>query len=380
MTIILFGASGFTGTLTASALAERLQAVAASGDPVPDVVLAGRSRERLEAVLASSGLAAEALDADVAVADAADEASVAALVGAEDTLLTTVGPFLRHGRPAARAAAATGARYLDSTGEPPFVRWLQDELHEQARSSGAQLLPAFGYDYVPGHLAAGLALAEAPEALGIRIGYFGFGGGVSRGTMASAAGVLVAPGFRWHGGRLEPDNGGARAAAFPVDGTTLNGLSIAGSEHLFLPRTHPQLADVDVYLGWLLGRYAPLLARTSPLLTAALQLPGARDLIEAGVAALVDRLPVPDGPSAEERVSARCVVLAQALDDAGDVLHEVAVTGPDPYELTAALLAEAALAPRDVPGQDPVTGVVGPLEAFGLPGLTALAARCGLAR
>ena len=45
-----------------------------------------------------------------------------ALVERGDVLVSTVGPFARWGEPAVQAAIATGAHYLDSTGEGSFIR------------------------------------------------------------------------------------------------------------------------------------------------------------------------------------------------------------------------------------------------------------------
>src|SRR3954449_6040763 len=104
--IVLFGATGYTGDLTARAMVGR------GLRPV----LAARSAERLEA------LAGELGGLDTMVADVADPASVRSLVERGDVLVTTVGPFARWGRPAVDAAIAAGAHYIDSTGETHFIR------------------------------------------------------------------------------------------------------------------------------------------------------------------------------------------------------------------------------------------------------------------
>ena len=104
--IVVFGATGYTGRLTAEAL------VARGARPV----LAARSRDRVEA------LAAELGGVETAVADVGDPGSVRALVERGDVLVATVGPFARFGQPAVQAAVAAGANYLDSTGEGSFIR------------------------------------------------------------------------------------------------------------------------------------------------------------------------------------------------------------------------------------------------------------------
>jgi short subunit dehydrogenase-like uncharacterized protein len=104
--IVVFGATGYTGRLVADALVER------GARPV----LAARNRSALDRMAAELG------GLDTAVADVAQPESVHALVERGDVLVSTVGPFLRFGRPALDAAVEKGALYLDSTGEPPFIR------------------------------------------------------------------------------------------------------------------------------------------------------------------------------------------------------------------------------------------------------------------
>ncbi|MQA97860.1 MAG: NAD(P)H-binding protein, partial [Streptosporangiales bacterium] len=143
--IVLFGATGYTGRLTAHALA------AQGAQPV----LAGRNADRLAELAGRLGLDS------TAVADVDRPETVRDLVEPGDVLISTVGPFLRWGAPALEAAVEAGAVYLDSTGEPPFVREVFETYGPRAERTGATLLTAFGYDYVPGNLAGALALRRA---------------------------------------------------------------------------------------------------------------------------------------------------------------------------------------------------------------------------
>src|SRR3954452_7715775 len=129
--IVLFGATGYIGELTARALA------AEGARPV----LAARDAERLET------LADELGGLDTAVADAARADTVRALVERGDVLVSTVGPFARYGETAVEAAIAAGASYLDSTGEGPFIREVFERYGSRARDAGCALVPAFGYDF-----------------------------------------------------------------------------------------------------------------------------------------------------------------------------------------------------------------------------------------
>jgi short subunit dehydrogenase-like uncharacterized protein len=358
--IVLFGATGYTGRLTAGELA------AAAARPV----LAGRDRGRLDA------LADELGGLDVAVADSARPASVRALVGEGDVLVTTVGPFLLRGEPAVRAAVAAGAHYLDVTGEPPFLRRVFEELGPLA-TGRCGLVPAFGVDFVPGNLAGALALREAgEEAAALAVGYFvSGGGGFSTGTLASGAGMLLQPSFAWRGGRLVRDRIASRVRAFPVRGRAWLGVSYGGSEHYALPRLAPGLRDVEVYIGWF-GRRSRAVQAASAAGAPLARLPGATAIGRAAAAALARR--TGGGPGEPARQASRSIVIAVASGADGRQLAQVRLRGPNVYTLTARLLAWGTrrAATQGIAG----TGALGPVEAFGLEALTGAAAEAGLER
>ncbi len=354
--IVVFGATGYTGRLTAQAL------VAAGAAPV----LAGRNATAL------GDLAAELSGAETAVADVADPDSVRALLGRGDVLVTTVGPFLRYGGPALAAALEAGAHYFDSTGEGPFIRDVFDR-DAQARRAGVALLSAFGFDYVPGNLAAAIALREAPDATRVDIGYFIASPGTSGGTRASVAGMLFERGFALRGGRIVPERSGARIRAFDVAGRSRTGVSIPGSEHLTLHRAHPHLREADVFLG-----LPPVAARglqlTSLVSDLAARVTPVRRLAEEAIGGIVKGST--GGPDAAARSRTRTWAVAEVRDDTGRVLSSATLSGVDPYAFTSAILgwgARTALAGgvRDM-------GALGPVEAFGLDELTAGAAAAGI--
>jgi short subunit dehydrogenase-like uncharacterized protein len=359
--VVLFGATGYTGRLAARELA-------AAGTPA---VLAGRDRRRLEALAGELGG-----DFQVAVADSASPASVRSLVGEGDVLVTTVGPFLVHGRAAVEAAVAAGAHYLDATGEPPFVRRVFEELGPRAGGRCA-LVPAFGYDFVPGNLAGALALREAgEEATAVAVGYFASGGGgYSTGTLASGAGMLLERSFAWRGGRLVRDRVASRVRAFPVRGRAWLAVSYGGSEHYALPRLAPALRDVDVYLGWF-GRRSRAVQAAAALGAPLARVPGARAVSRAAAAALARR--TGGGPEEPARQASSSYVIAVASAADGRELAQVRLRGPNVYTLTGRLLAWGA---RQAAGGGLAgTGALGPVEAFGLEPLAGAADAAGLER
>jgi short subunit dehydrogenase-like uncharacterized protein len=359
--IVLFGATGYTGTLTAEHLA-------ATGVPA---VLAGRSRQRLEQLASRLGG-----DFEIATADVARPATVEALVARGDVLVSTVGPFAKFGAAAVQAAIRAGAHYLDSTGEPSFARRVFDEYGPRAASEGVVLLTAFGYDCVPGHVVAGFALDDAgAKAVSVDVGYFSRGGRWSGGTLASLMGASRAPSFAWRGGRLVTERGGARTAHFDVGGRRARGLSFGGSEHLALPRSYPRLQTIGTYLGW----FGPLTSAVA----AAGAAQAALDRVP-GVSSLTDRLAArvapgsTGGPDAAARARTTSTFVAVARDAAGRQLAGARLQGIDGYTLTARLLVWGALQLRD--GSSPPAGARGPIEAFGLDTMARALAGAGLPR
>ncbi|MFE3228325.1 saccharopine dehydrogenase family protein [Nocardia sp. NPDC059228] len=141
--IVLFGATGFVGTLTAQYLAEAAPAGAR-------IALAGRSPEKLAAVRAELGAAAA--EWPLVQADSTDQASLDALAARTSVVVTTVGPYLRYGLPLVQACAEKGTHYADLTGEPLFIRECIDHFGERAAETGAKIVNSCGYDSIPSDL------------------------------------------------------------------------------------------------------------------------------------------------------------------------------------------------------------------------------------
>jgi short subunit dehydrogenase-like uncharacterized protein len=359
--IVLFGATGYTGDLTARALVDR------GARPV----LAARTESRVRAMADELG------GLDWAVADVGDPASVRALVERGDVLVSTVGPFVRWGEPAVQAAVAGGAHYLDSTGEPPFIRQVFERFGRGAQSAGVALVTAMGYDWVPGNLAGALALRDAgAEAVRVEIGYFISGAAsMSGGTRASSAAALLEPGFAWQGSRLVTERGARRARRFDVNGKARPAVSVGTSEHFSLPNVHPSLRDVDVYLGWFGPASEPMRAMSLGLSLVG-KVPGAKDALNSVAGKLVKGST--GGPDAAARAKSGSVVVAEAKDAGGRVLSEVRLEGVNGYDFTARILAWGA--ERAATGGLRGTGALGPVEAFGLDELEAGAREAGITR
>jgi short subunit dehydrogenase-like uncharacterized protein len=359
--IVLFGATGYTGDLTARALVDRGE----------KPVLAGRNADKLQRLAAELGGGL-----DVAQADVSRPESVRELVERGDVLVSTVGPFARWGGPAVHAAVAAGAHYIDSTGEPAFIREVFERHGQGAEAAGCALVTAFGYDWVPGNLAGALALREGGDAATrVDVGYFNTGsagaGDMSGGTRASAAGAIVSPSFAWRGGRIVTERGAKRVRSFTVRGRDRPAISAGSSEHFALPRLAPGLREVNAYLGW----FGPA-SRPMQAMSVVTSLPGVGAVVGAVASHLVKGST--GGPDAAQRERTGSHVQALAYDPSGRELAHVVLEGPNGYTLTGAFLAWGAARARD--GGLQSTGALGPVEAFGLDALEKGCAEAGLKR
>jgi short subunit dehydrogenase-like uncharacterized protein len=183
--VVLYGATGFVGRLTAEHLAQH-----AGGARIG---LAGRSRDKLAALQAELGAAAQ--DWELIVADAGDPASLAAMAAATKVVATTVGPYGKYDRGLAQACAQAGTDYCDLTGEVPFIRGSIDRSHDTAVASGARIVHACGFDSIPSDLGV-LLLHERVKADGegeleeTTLLVESFKGGISGGTIDSMRTVI----------------------------------------------------------------------------------------------------------------------------------------------------------------------------------------------
>ncbi|WP_063733626.1 saccharopine dehydrogenase NADP-binding domain-containing protein [Streptomyces sp. RTd22] len=376
--IVLLGATGYTGQRV-------LRELLARGE---EPTLAGRNPAKMLAV-------AERLEARLPVAevDVSSVKDLTRLLAPSDVVVSTIGPFMRLGVPTVAAAARVGARYLDSTGEGSFIRHVFNELDSVAADRGATLVPAFGYDYVPGNLAGALALERAGDrARHVEVGYFltrtGRGDEVRyRGTLRDAyalttggtrqtlVGAATEQGFAYRRprpgatARVVDERVAKRVSTFRHAGVARAAMSVAGSEHFGLPEVFPQLESVEVGLGWL-GRW------TRPVqLATTLQAPLLRSAkVRAAISRMSERLP---GADREPDSDGRSLVIAVARDGSGRALATTALTGPDPYEMTASLMAWGA-AHAAASDTDLRPGAHGPVAAYGLDPLRLGAAEAGL--
>ncbi|HUP91022.1 MAG TPA: saccharopine dehydrogenase NADP-binding domain-containing protein [Solimonas sp.] len=179
--IVLFGATGFTGQLTADYLAR-------NGGPTLRWALAGRNAEKLKLVRARLGDIDPACKSlELLEADSDNAEALRSVAESTKVVITTVGPYLKYGEPLVAACAAAGTDYVDLTGEPEFVDLMWLRYHEQAQKSGARIVHSCGFDSIPHDLGAWFTVKQLPEGVPLKVeGFVRAGGDFSGGTFHSA--------------------------------------------------------------------------------------------------------------------------------------------------------------------------------------------------
>jgi short subunit dehydrogenase-like uncharacterized protein len=336
--VVVLGATGFTGELTAQHLVRHAPQGAR-------LAIAGRNRGKLEAVRERLGA-----DLPLVICDTTDERSLRELAESTKVVITTVGPYTTYGEPVVAACAAAGTGYLDLTGEPEFMDLMYVRHHRQASETGARILHACGFDSIPHDLGTRFTVERLPEGVPLRVeGHVRAGGMVSGGTIASA--MLIMSRMRQASKAakerrsLEPDPGGRRvriSAGAPkkVDGLyllpapTIDPLVVRASA-LALDRYGPDFS----YGHYMASKRLPAVAGLAagvPVVAGLAQLAPARRLISS-------RFPPGSGPSEERRASSWFKV--RFVGEGGGRRVVTQVSGGDPgYGETSKMLAEAALA------------------------------------
>lgn len=365
--LVLFGATGFTGRLTAEYLARH----------APDGLrwaLAGRNRDKLEEVrhhLAT--ISANAADLELLHADVTDPTSLVEVAARARVVITAVGPYLAYGEPLVAACADAGTDYVDLTGEPEFVDRMYLRHHRAAVASGARIVHACGFDSIPHDLGALYTVEQLPDDVPITLrGVVRSGGMASGGTIHSALNQFARA-------RQMKEAYGARrrAEGRPADGRRSRAVSgrphkdsVLGYWLLPLPTIDPIVVArsgaalpaygpdfrYSHYAGTKTIRYAAGGAVVVGTLAAAAQVGPVRKL-------LLGRVAQGEGPDEARRDKSWFTV--DFVGEAGGRTVHTRVSGGDPgYTETAMMLAESALC-LALDDNPPTAGQVTTAQAMG---------------
>lgn len=358
--LIVFGATGFTGRL----VAEYLNTTYGIGGNVK-WAMAGRNPDKLAEVRGEIG-AGDKLP--LLTADASDASALDSLVSRAKVVVTTVGPYQRHGEPLVTACARNGTDYVDLCGEPAWMAKMIPLLQAPARASGARIVFSCGFDSIPFDLGVVFLQAEAQRRFGaplqrVRGRVRVIKGGPSGGTIASGLATFeemardpavartmadpfaLTPGFR---GPAQPDeewatyDDKAHSWTAPFMMAPINTKNVHRTNAL---RGHPWGADF-VYDERMMTGDGPLgqqrakaLARTTRVQNVMLGFAPARAVLRRFV------LPKPgQGPSKHQRETGRYEVLFVGETADGRTLKATVKGDRDPgYGSTSKMIAESAL-------------------------------------
>jgi short subunit dehydrogenase-like uncharacterized protein len=342
VTIVLYGASGYTGRLVVEELERRGL----------EYVLSGRDQAKLAAVAGERGAPVRAVPLD-------DERGLRELLADAEVVISCAGPFALTGHALVRAAIDTGTHYVDSTGEQPFIKSVFDRHGPAAERAGVALVPALGFDYAPGDCIARLA-AKGHEPLDeLVIGYAVKGFGVSRGTMRSALEIMKGGDVVYEDGDWRPAPFGVFRASFdfpdPIGRQAMS--RYPSGEVITIPRHTRTRRVTSLLTARTMAPHpalAPALPYTLPPLALTLRTP-LRGLLSRAVGAL------PEGPGESERRAAEFTIVAVARGEDGSEGRGVA-RGSDVYGLTAVTLVHGAEL-MSAPGYDRA-GALAPAAAY----------------
>ncbi len=377
--LVVHGATGYTGRLVVEHLVR-------SRVPGLSWAMSGRSLEKLAAVRDAAGAPG---DTPLLTADAADDASLAALAARTRAVITTAGPFQLYGSGLVAACARAGTDYLDLSGETAWMRAMIDAHERDARRSGARILFSCGFDSIPFelgvlHMQALARAAFGAPAVRAKSRVLALRGSYSGGTLASGRATAEAaardpavlallldpfsltPGFR---GPPQPSGAAAEydadveAWVAPFVMAPINTRNVHRSNLL---QGHAYGEDFT-YDEMLVAGPGEAGRAAAEAIAAALQGQGGEDAPEPG-----------EGPSPEERAAGSYDVLVIGKAPDGRQVR-VAVHGDmDPgYGSTSKIIAETALCLRERGGKVS-GGIWTPGAALGDALVDRLQARAGL--
>ena len=344
--IVVLGATGFTGALTAEYLARNAPSDCRWA-------IAGRSEVKLAAVRERLAAIDPALaELPLLTADVTDAASIKELAESARVVVTTVGPYLEHGEPLVAACAEAGTDYVDLTGEPEFVDRMYLAHHERAVATGARLVHACGFDSIPYDLGVLFTVKQLPSGVPLSVrGVVRAGGALSGGTFHSAL-EQMARGKQMQEAskerkRVEPRPEGRRVRA--TGSATPRKDPDLGYWLIPMPTLDPIVVkrsaaarddygpefSYQQFMGFKTLPMAGGMAAAMVGLVTAAQVPLARDLLKK-------KVPQGGGPSDGKREKSWFTV--DLVGEGGGEKVRTRVAGGDPgYGETAKMVAESAL-------------------------------------
>ncbi len=344
--IVIYGASGHTGSLIAEALFEQKL----------EFAMAGRDLSKLKA-------AAGDKCQDLRCAQASDHQGLVAIFEDADVVVNCAGPFGLIGEAVVRAALEADSHYIDTTGEQDFVRSIYEQFESAARAANRVIVNACAFEVALGDWAANAAWAalDVPVADSISISYAVDNMQPTKGTQLSILDAMGKPGYRWEDDRWIPVSPGAQRIEvnYPEPFGPRVALSFPSPEVITVPR-HAPAKRVQTFMS--LGQDNPFTRAASmmaPVLAPVLT-PLLGSLLRTSLGAIAEStIRAAEGKRPDQGNVARFAIVAEAR--AGSNVARCAVAGEDIYRVSASI---ACLAAERLQNEGELGGVLAPSELF----------------
>jgi short subunit dehydrogenase-like uncharacterized protein len=340
--IAVYGATGYTGRLVCAELA-------AAG---AEFLVAGRNAEKLEALRSELRL-----DAPAKTAQLDDPGSLRSLLADCSVVIDCAGPFVRFGEPVLAAAVETGTHYLDTTGEQPYMKMAFERYGPGASRAGIAVIPAMGFDYVPGDMLASLTAAGMGELDEISLHYCWEGFTPSQGTARTTLEIISGHDVEWTNGQWVTARGGAARGTyeFPSPVGSRSMIRYPSGEQITVPRHLPaRNVRTSINAGAFSSeRLAPVFAHTMRAAGLVMRTP-----VKRLAGAAISRLP--EGPTPEQRAAMRWTIVCAAIR--GEEQRQGVISGKDVYGLTGAAIALGGIQAASKGFE--ASGALAPSQAF----------------
>jgi short subunit dehydrogenase-like uncharacterized protein len=340
--IAVYGATGYTGRLVCAELAE-------AG---ADFIVSGRNQPKLDALRAQLELEAPAITARLD-----DPASLRRLLADCSVVIDCAGPFVKFGEPVLAAAIETGTHYLDTTGEQPYMQMAFERYGPGAARAGVAVVPAMGFDYVPGDMLASLTAAGMGELDEISMHYSWQGFTPSQGTARTTMEILGGRDIEWTNMEWVKASGSPSRGIyeFPAPVGRQRMIRYPSGEQVTVPRHIPTrnvraTMNAGAFSSDSMARVFAATVRPAGL--------AMRTPLKRLAGAVISRLP--EGPTPEQRERMRWTIVCEAIR--GEEQRKGVISGRDVYGFTGAAIAQGAMqAARK--GFD-ASGALAPSQAF----------------
>lgn len=321
--IAVYGATGYTGRLVVAELAKA----------ETDFVISGRNAGKLETLRRDLDLDAPAVPARID-----DPTSLSDLLADCAAVIDCAGPFVKFGEPVLAAAVETGTHYLDTTGEQPYMKMAYERYGPGAARAGVAVIPAMGFDYVPGDMLASLTAEGMGELDELNLHYCWRDFTPSQGTARTTLEMIGGKDIEWSEGKWVEARGGVSRGAFefPEPFGRQRMFRYPSGEQITVPR-HVSTRNVRASMN--AGAFSS--DRLAQIFSAMVRPAGLamRTPLKRLANAAISRLPEGQTPAQRGRMTWTIVCEAKR----GEVERRGVIAGRDVYGLTAAAIALGAL-------------------------------------